>query len=155
MAWLRTRWKWPRNNSQYCDLYGDEPRVLPRRHGSMVNKISPGFCQQLLGSHRCLSPRGEFNRVDGAAAIFECPLWFRSRNTVSIRRADVSRPRIGAMRSRVLSITSARDIGLRGVPRTAATRSERRVPSARSMLTMVTRTGRSLESPSSRTRYEV
>ena len=35
------------------------------------------------------------------------------------------------MRSRALSITSARDIGLRGVPRTAATRSERRVPSVK------------------------
>ena len=35
------------------------------------------------------------------------------------------------MRSRAFSITSARDIGLRGVPRTAETRSERRVPSVR------------------------
>ena len=48
-----------------------------------------------------------------------------SEKIVSTSRAAVAAPRTGSMRSRALSMTSFRVIGLRGVPRTASTRSDR------------------------------
>ena len=68
-----------------------------------------------------------------------------SRATSRRRSASAlsAAPITGAIRSLALSTTSLRGIGLRGVPRTASTRSDSRVPSASVISTMATRTGSS------------
>ena len=83
--------------------------------------------------------------AEGAVVDCECPLRFRLHMPF-LSEFRSFRPKIGVVRSRAFSITSARDIGLRGVPRTAETRSERRLPSDNSISTMATRTGSSFTS---------